>query len=103
MLCFIDFPWAMVFVVKSAISYLNRRKAIRHTWGNVKIYRGIMFQAVFVLGNSSDHTLMKEIVLENHIHGDILQVDLPDSLEYVLILLFGNITLHSSLLFREIW
>ena len=71
----------MVFVVKSAISNFNRRKAIRHTWGNVKVYNGIVFETVFILGDTSDKTLTLKVIYENQIHGDILQFNVNDTAE----------------------
>ena len=75
----------MVFVVKSTISNFSRRKAIRYTWGNVKMYGEIMLQTIFILGNTSDRAITEQIDLENHIHGDILQFDFPDTAKYVLL------------------
>ena len=72
----------MVFVVKSAISNFNRRKAIRQTWGNVKMYHRVMFETVFVVGKTTDHKLMEQIREENIQHGDILQFNLIDIPEY---------------------
>ena len=72
----------MVFVVKSAISNFDRRQAIRQTWGNVKMYNGVMFETVFVVGKTTDHKLMEQIGEENIQHGDILQLELNDIPEY---------------------
>jgi len=84
----------MVFVVKSAISNFNRRNAIRHTWGNVKIYKNVIFQTVFVLGGTYDSNLMHQISQENHLHGDILQFNVNDTAGYVIINQRITILLH---------
>ena len=73
----------MVFVVKSAVSNTDRRDAIRATWGNVKVYKGIMFETVFVLGQTADDEIIKTITQEHRKHGDILQYNLKDSAQCV--------------------
>ena len=75
----------MVFVVKSAIKNSDRRNAIRNTWGGVKLYRDVMFEIVFILGNSSDAQAMAKIETENQKYGDILQYNKKDTAEYVMI------------------
>ena len=75
---FLDIKWAMVFVVKLALTSNNLRKAIRYTWGNVKVYNEVMFETVFVIGDTTDETMKKSIAKENYLHGDILQLDLNE-------------------------
>ena len=72
----------MVFVVKSALTSNNLRKAIRYTWGNVKVYNEVMFETVFVIGDTTDETMKKSIAKENYLHGDILQLHLNERQKY---------------------
>ena len=73
----------MVFVVKSSINNIDRRDVIRKTWGKVRVFGNARFATVFVLGNSTDKNLMRNIMNENKRHGDIIQFNLIDKPEYV--------------------
>ena len=71
----------MIFVVKSALTNFHRRQAIRQTWGSVKVFKDILFQTVFVVGDTFENEPRKRIAEENRLHGDILQFNIKDTVE----------------------
>ena len=71
--------WSLVFFIKSSISNVERRKAIRNTWGSIKFYNSVLIKQIFIVGSSQDKALQQKLNEEIEKHQDILQLDLKDS------------------------
>uniref|UniRef100_A0A8U8AST2 Hexosyltransferase n=1 Tax=Geospiza parvula TaxID=87175 RepID=A0A8U8AST2_GEOPR len=84
----------LLILVPSAPPHLQRRLAVRDTWGE---HSGAGKRApcgapVFVLGNPRDPQTQRELLAESRQHGDILQGDFGDS--------YANLTRKTLLLLR---
>ena len=64
----------LVFLVKSAIGYTDKRAAIRKSWGNEK-----RFSDVLVGQSLTNVKLQAEIEAELRLHNDIVQGDFDDT------------------------
>ncbi|XP_036383725.1 N-acetyllactosaminide beta-1,3-N-acetylglucosaminyltransferase 4-like [Megalops cyprinoides] len=90
----------LLMVIKSTAAQVDRRAALRTTWGQEGVIRGKKVKLVFLLGRSQDsvkgYPLQRLLEYENRQFGDILQWDFVDS--------FFNLTLkeiHFLSWFRE--
>ncbi|XP_036383268.1 N-acetyllactosaminide beta-1,3-N-acetylglucosaminyltransferase 4-like [Megalops cyprinoides] len=90
----------LLMVIKSTAAQVDRRAALRTTWGQEGVIRGKKVKLVFLLGKSQDlvkgYPLQRLLEYENRQFGDILQWDFVDS--------FFNLTLkeiHFLSWFRE--
>lgn len=71
----------LLLVVKSTAALVERRDALRDTWGHAGEVQGQQVKLVFLLGRSHDKVhekLQPQLELENRRHGDILQWDFMD-------------------------
>lgn len=96
----------LLLFVKSSPKNIERRNAIRATWGNETYIRntlGVTVKVLFALGaiqtkqnelsqSSSDINYQKQLIKEDHLHGDLIQKDFLDS--------FHNLTLKLILQFH---
>ncbi|CAG0897075.1 unnamed protein product [Darwinula stevensoni] len=72
-------PLRLVYIVKSALDHLERRAAIRYTWGFEKRFSDVDIRRVFLVGKGSDAKVQRGIDAENAEHGDIVQADFADT------------------------
>ncbi|XP_017573325.1 lactosylceramide 1,3-N-acetyl-beta-D-glucosaminyltransferase A [Pygocentrus nattereri] len=89
----------LLLFVKSSPENLERREAIRSTWGNqtyVKRELGVTVKVVFVMGIHPDQhkrsALQKDLYAEDEVHGDLVQQEFSDT--------FHNLTVKLLLQFR---
>ncbi|XP_068427045.1 lactosylceramide 1,3-N-acetyl-beta-D-glucosaminyltransferase A-like [Clinocottus analis] len=79
----------LLLFVKSSPENIERRNAIRSTWGNETYIHntlGVTVKVVFALGRPQDKVgLQEQLVLEDRLRGDLIQRDFLDS--------FHNLTL----------
>ena len=68
----------MVFVIKSAVGNFERRRAIRRTWGRVRVFDEAMFEYIFLVGKPPRNEAAA-VEDENIAYGDILQMNELDS------------------------
>ena len=70
----------LVYLVKSAGANVDRRDAIRKTWGYEKRFSDVPIRTVFLLGQAlHDVKLQAAIEAEYRLHGDIVQGDFDDT------------------------
>ncbi|KAL0274307.1 UNVERIFIED_CONTAM: hypothetical protein PYX00_006760 [Menopon gallinae] len=69
----------LVYLVKSALENVERRQAIRSTWGFEKRFSDVGIRTFFVLGISDDTKLQAAVQEEYNKHKDIIQVNFIDS------------------------
>ncbi|KAG0719393.1 Beta-1,3-galactosyltransferase 1 [Chionoecetes opilio] len=86
-LCTNDQKLWLLVVVSSSVPNFLRRRAIRDTWGGAAALAASNAKMVFLLANSYDANLQKQVVEESRTYGDILQEDFVDS--------YMNLTLKS--------
>lgn len=77
----------LIVVVCSAINKFSERVAIRETWGHYTHNQTNSAKLVFLLGNTNDKDLTKNLVAESEKYHDIIQKDFIDS--------YRNLTLKS--------
>lgn len=97
----------LLLFIKTSPENTERRKAIRSTWGNETYIRsavGATVKVVFALGlpqtrkeepmwsKRSGHGLQEQLLLEDHLYGDLIQQDFLDS--------FHNLTLKLIMQFH---
>ncbi|XP_074385914.1 beta-1,3-galactosyltransferase 4 [Zonotrichia albicollis] len=83
----------LLILVPSAPPHLQRRLAVRDTWGGPWAGSGAPpARTVFVLGTPGDPREQRELLAESRQHGDILQGDFADS--------YANLTRKTLLLLR---
>ncbi|XP_015244923.1 PREDICTED: N-acetyllactosaminide beta-1,3-N-acetylglucosaminyltransferase 2-like [Cyprinodon variegatus] len=89
-------PPFLLLAVKSIAPHIDRRQAIRQSWGSAGVVANMTVVTVFLLGDASNadyHPNLSEMVeYESKQHGDIVQWDFRDS--------FFNLTVK-ELLFLE--
>ncbi|XP_017045999.1 beta-1,3-galactosyltransferase brn [Drosophila ficusphila] len=73
-----DQPPRLTLLIKSAVSNVQRREAIRRTWGYEGRFSDVHLRRVFLLGTTT-HGGEKDIAWESREHGDILQADFIDA------------------------
>lgn len=70
----------VVYLVKSALENVERRAAIRNSWGFEKRFFDIPSRTVFLLGvHPADEELQAKVKLEAAEHKDIIQADFIDN------------------------
>lgn len=71
----------LVFIIKSAIPHVNRRNAIRQSWGFEKRFSDVTIRTVFLLGVPIDNQeeIQKAIDDEHRSHKDIVQANFMDT------------------------
>ncbi|NXV58540.1 B3GT4 galactosyltransferase, partial [Molothrus ater] len=92
--CSAPAPFLLV-LVPSAAPHLQRRLAVRDTWGGPwpgEPSGAPPARTVFVLGTPRDPQTQRELLAESRQHGDILQGDFQDS--------YANLTRKTQLLLR---
>jgi len=67
----------LLMMVTSAVKHVDRRNAIRQTWGNVDLMRRYNAKLIFLLGQGRDQ--QSQIQSENQLYRDIIQEDFEDS------------------------
>ena len=69
-----------MYLVKSALSNVKNRNAIRKTWGYEKRFADVQIRTVFLLGSdvSSKSSVQANIDSENEKYHDIIQGDFID-------------------------
>lgn len=78
-----------LFMVFSAVSNVDRRNAIRGTWGrDVKTFSSN--RLAFLLGNTNDAILKSAVESESSVHKDLIQEGFTDS--------YRNVTLKSIMM-----
>lgn len=73
----------LIIAVTSSYERLEYRKAIRQSWGNVTIYKGLDVRTVFVFGISNSKQGNEAIMLEHNKYGDILQGNFNDTYQHL--------------------
>lgn len=68
----------ILFVIKSAAQNLERRRAIRETWGKEITVDGFIIRSVFVVGISKNRAVEANIKKEFEKYDDIVQYDFYD-------------------------
>ena len=63
----------LLMMVTSAVKHVDRRNAIRQTWGNVDLMRRYNAKLIFLLGQGRDQ--QSQIQSENQLYRDIIQED----------------------------
>lgn len=76
----------LVFMIKSALSNVDSRDAIRKTWGREDRFSDVPIRRLFVLGNCEGSSTPESadecenlIANESRRHGDIVQADFTDT------------------------
>ena len=74
----------VIFLTVSAPEHVERRQAIRSTWGSVSTYRGISLRVVFLVGQQTVRTNLEEnfqeiLQEESNRYHDIVQGNFIDS------------------------
>lgn len=69
----------LTLLIKSALGNVQRREAIRRTWGYEKRFSDVLIRRVFLLGASTSATLMDIADKEAKTYGDIVQSDFIDA------------------------
>lgn len=69
----------MIYLVKSAPTYVDNRMAVRRTWAKKGQYKNKNFAVVFLVGIAEQLTDEENLRKENEAYGDILQCDLEDN------------------------
>lgn len=91
----------LLLFVKSSPKNIARRNAIRATWGNetyIQNTLGVTVKVLFALGaipakrNGFSQSFHKQLIIEDRLHGDLIQKDFLDS--------FHNLTLKLLLQFH---
>ena len=77
----------LLVYIHTSPEHVEHRDIIRRTWGNVSFYRDSSVRRVFVLGQTDNTTIQRQLDLEFRLHEDLLQVDFIDS--------YFNITLKA--------
>lgn len=72
-----DLEWLVL--IKSSPESRNRRRMLRDTWADVKLFRKDLFRVVFAVGETADEAVKQAMKVEFEKHGDILQGDFLDS------------------------
>ena len=67
-----------VIMVKSAISNLNRRRAIRDTYGQRNLFADVKYRVVFLVGTSADFLTSRDLRDEAAEFDDVIQGDFTD-------------------------
>lgn len=70
-------PPRLTILVKSAVANVQRRDAIRRTWGYEARFSDVQLRRVFLLGTAEEG--QKDVAWEAREHGDILQGDFVDA------------------------
>lgn len=68
----------LLVIVRTLPSQLDRRMAIRETWGNHSYHNGHVIKVLFSLGAICYEAVQEDIEQENAIYGDIIQQDFKD-------------------------
>lgn len=58
---------------------MERRQAIRETWGAFKVHQGFRLDVAFILGLSANKNINDQIKRESDTFGDILLLNQVDS------------------------
>ena len=74
---------SILMTVLSAAGDLNSRKAVRQTWGSIRMYLGHKIALVFFIGASRDKNISQSITLEMERYGDVVLLDYTDSFEFL--------------------
>lgn len=69
----------ILYVIKSALTHLDRRNVIRKTWGWEKRFSDVIIKRIFVVGVSNDDTIQRKINEEYFQNKDIVQAEFIDS------------------------
>ena len=76
-LTFTDCRWSMHTFIKSKTSHKQHRDILRNLTGDIRFIRNTLFRTTFITGKASGK-LQESIRRESTLHGDILQVAVPD-------------------------
>lgn len=68
----------VVFLVKSKPTNVDKRKAIRSTWGSVSVFRGKTMCVIFVVGLAGTVQIEEELQSEIQTNGDVLQLSVEE-------------------------
>jgi len=71
----------LLFIVKSALPHLDRRRVIRQAWGSQTRFSNVTIRTVFLIGiqTPSNDTVDNLINAEDNIYNDLVQADFIDS------------------------
>ncbi|XP_050416403.1 beta-1,3-galactosyltransferase 1 isoform X2 [Patella vulgata] len=83
---------AFLTIVHTATDHFDRRRIIRETWANKKLFKNISSRIVFVFGLTRDPNIQALLENEQVVHGDIVQGDFLDH--------YHNLTHKGVLAFR---
>jgi len=78
LLATLDCHLSMYIFIKSTTSHKHHRDVIRNLTGGVRFIGNTLFRTIFVTGNASGEP-QESIEREAKVHGDILQIAVPDS------------------------
>ncbi len=69
----------LLMLVRTTIAHVDRRMAIRDTWGASYNLPSFFMPIIFLVGAAKDAAEHKEILMENQIYRDIVQEEFTDS------------------------
>lgn len=69
----------LVYLIKSAAANIQRRQAIRSSWGFERRFSDVSIRTVFVVGVVDDTDVLITVLHEREMYQDIVQVDFVDS------------------------
>lgn len=69
----------LVFLISAAPSIADARKAIRQTWGNESLVKGLEVVRLFVLGTTESPLLQRSLAEESRLYHDIIHQDYMDT------------------------
>nr|XP_023026434.1 beta-1,3-galactosyltransferase brn [Leptinotarsa decemlineata] len=69
----------LVYIVKSSPDHLDRRNAIRSTWGYEHRFSDVEIRTVFLVGTGFSNHLQESLDKESHKYDDIVQGNFIDS------------------------
>ncbi|XP_039270856.2 beta-1,3-galactosyltransferase 1-like [Styela clava] len=87
-----ELPIFLLIIVKSTTAQFDRRRAIRATWGNETLFKGLNMRRIFLLAKGNDEKKQALLEMEQNEYHDIIQGDFQDS--------FRNLTIKDIMFMR---
>ena len=84
----------LLIIVTSAVQNVQKRKAIRSTWGRDVLDFNQEIKLIFLLGEQINNASQKEVIREHHQFGDVLQGPFVDT--------YTNLTLKSLYMLKYV-
>lgn len=77
--CDTQTPIKLVLIIKSAIDHVDRRAAIRESWGHENRFSDVTIKRLFILGVDEENQSSDLIQNEQNKYGDIIQANFLDT------------------------